>query len=94
MSNAPLPDKRLCERAHLLVQSLARGHSATSQGLLAPVDRTPESFTRGAYRFFDHEEVTLLALQTPIGQALSGLVPLGGRAYVAHDLSVLNFSGH
>jgi hypothetical protein len=94
MSKAPLPDKRLCKRAHLLVQSLVRGHSATSQGLLAPVDRTPESFTRGAYRFFDHEEVTLPALQTPIGQALSELVPLGSRAYVAHDLSVLNFSGH
>ena len=38
-----------------MVQSLVRGHSATSLGLLAPADRTPESFTRGAYRFFDHK---------------------------------------
>lgn len=94
LSKAPLPDKRLCKRAHLMVQSLVRGHSATSQGLLAPVDRTPESFTRGAYRFFDHDQVQLPALQRPIEQALEQLVPVGSRAYVAHDVSVLNYSGH
>lgn len=94
LAKAPLPDKRLRKRAHLMVQSLVRGHSATSGGLLAPADRTPESFTRGAYRFFDHDEVTLPALQAPIEQALSQLVSPHSQAYVAHDLSVLNYSGH
>lgn len=94
MAKAPLPDKRLCKRAHLMVQSLVRGHSATSCGLLAPADRTPESFTRGAYRFLDHDEVTLPALQAPVKEALGQLVPVGSRAYVAHDVSVLNYSGH
>ena len=94
LSHAPLPDQRLRNRAQLMVQSLVRGHSATSLGLLAPADRTPESFTRGAYRFFDHDGVTLPALQAPIEQALAALVPDGHRAFVAHDVSVLNFSGH
>ena len=94
MEKAPLPDKRLCKRAQLMVQSLVRGHSATSSGLLAPANRTPESFTRGAYRFFDHEQVTLAALQAPVQQALEQLVPVGSRAYVAHDVSVLNYTGH
>lgn len=43
IAKAPLPDKRLRKRAHLMVQSLVRGHSATSHGLLAPADRKPES---------------------------------------------------
>ncbi len=94
LSKAPLPDQRLRSRAQLMVQSLVRGHSATSLGLLSPADRTPESFTRGAYRFFDHDGVTLPALQAPIEQALTALVPQGHRAFVAHDVSVLNFSGH
>lgn len=94
LSKAPLPDERLRNRAQLMVQSLLRGHSATSLGLLAPADRTPESFTRGAYRFFDHEQVTLPALHAPIRQALCTLVPDGHRAFVAHDVSILNFTGH
>jgi hypothetical protein len=94
LSAAPLPDQRLRKRAQLMVQSLVRGHSATSLGLLAPADRTPESFTRGAYRFFDHDAVTLPALHAPIEQALTVLVPQGHQAFVAHDVSVLNFSGH
>lgn len=77
-----------------MVQSLVRGHSATSSGLLAPADRTPESFTRGTYRFFDHDDITLPALHAPCASALTELVPVGRRAYVAHDLSVLNYSGH
>lgn len=93
-AKAPLPDERLRKRAHLMVQSLVRGHSATSSGLLSPADRTPESFTRGAYRFFDHDEVTLPALHAPVEQALTQLVPLCSQAYVAHDISVLNYSGH
>lgn len=94
LSSAPLPEQRLRNRAQLMVQSLVRGYLATSLGLLAPADRTPESFTRGAYRFFDHDGVTLPALHAPIERALTTLVPDGQRAFVAHDVSVLNFSGH
>ena len=94
LKNAPLPDKRLRSRAHLLVQSLVRGHSATSHGMLSPADRKPESFTRASYRFLDNDSVSLPALQTPVAQALGQLVPKGQRAFVAHDVSVLNYSGH
>jgi hypothetical protein len=94
IAKAPLPDKRLRKRAHLMVQSLVRGHSATSHGLLAPADRTQESFTRGTYRFFDHDGVTLPALHAPVKEALTQLVPKNSQAYVVHDVSVLNYSGH
>lgn len=77
-----------------MVQSLLRGHSSKSLGLLAPADCTPESFTRASYRFLGNDSVQLPALQTPVAQALCRLVPPSQRAYVVHDLSVLNFSGH
>ena len=51
LQNSPLPDKRLRDRATLLFQSLLRGQSANSIGLLSPADRTQESFNRAAYRF-------------------------------------------
>jgi len=44
LQNTPLPDKRLRDRATLLFQSLLRGQSANSIGLLSPADRTQESF--------------------------------------------------
>jgi len=94
LAETPLPDKRLRTRASLLFQSLLRGQAANSTGLLSPADRTQESFTRGAYRFFDHPEVTLPALHCPMQTALQALVCPARRAYVAHDISVLNFSGH
>lgn len=94
LNQAPLPDQRLRTRAQRMVQSLLRGHSSTSLGLLAPPDCTPESFTRGSYRFLDNDSVQLPALQAPVAQALAQLVAPSQRAYVVHDLSVLNFSGH
>ncbi|HAN92018.1 MAG TPA: hypothetical protein DCQ33_08065 [Nitrospira sp.] len=94
LAQTPLPDKRLRTRATLLFQSLLRGQAAHSTGLLSPADRTQESFTRGAYRFFDHPEVTLPALHRPMQTALQALVCPARRAYVAHDVSVLNYSGH
>lgn len=94
LQETPLPDKRLRTRATLMFQSLLRGQSANSLGLLSPADRTQESFTRGAYRFFDHEGVTLPALHSPMQAALQQLVCPARRAFVAHDVSVLNYSGH
>lgn len=87
LEQALLPDKRLRTRATLLFQALLRGQSANSLGLLGPADRTQESFTRAAYRFFDHDEVTLPALHKPVQTALTQLVGPGQRAYVAHDIS-------
>ena len=94
LQDTPLPDKRLRNRASLLFQSLLRGQSANSLGLLSPAERTQESFTRGAYRFFDHEEVTLPALHSPMQAALVQLVCPASQTFVAHDVSVLNYSGH
>jgi Transposase DNA-binding len=94
LQDAPLPDKRLRDRAALLFQSLLRGQSANSTGLLSPADRTQESFTRAAYRFFDHDDVSLPALHAPVQTAILQLVSPGSRAFVAHDVSVLNYSGH
>ena len=94
LQDTPLPDKRLRTRATLLFQSLLQGQTANSLGMLSPADRTQESFTRGAYRFFDHEQVTLPALHSPMQAALKQLVCPDRRAYVAHDVSVLNYSGH
>jgi len=94
LQNSPLPDKRLRDRATLLFQSLLRGQSANSIGLLSPADRTQESFTRAAYRFFDHDAVTLPALHAPMQTALSQAVSVAERVYVAHDVSLLNYSGH
>lgn len=67
LQDTPLPDKRLRTRATLLfqLQSLLQGQTANSLGMLSPADRTQESFTRGAYRFFDHEDATLPALHSP-----------------------------
>jgi hypothetical protein len=94
LQETPLPDKRLRNRASLLFQSLLRGQSANSLGLLGPADRTQESFTRGAYRFFGHDEVTLPALHNPMQSALRQVVCPLQQTFVAHDVSVLNYSGH
>ena len=74
LQDTPLPDKRLRTRATLLFQSLLQGQTANSLGMLSPADRTQESFTRGAYRFFDHEDVTLPALR---------------EAAIAHEIAVI-----
>ncbi len=82
LQDTPLPDKRLRTRATRLFQSLLQGQTANSLGMLSPTDRTQEAFTRGAYRFFDHEDVTLPALHSPMQAALEQLVCPDRRAYV------------
>ncbi|MBL9043156.1 MAG: hypothetical protein JNM83_16205 [Myxococcales bacterium] len=94
LETSPLPDFRLRRRAAELVQSMVRGQSSNSLGCLSPADRTQESFTRGAYRFFDNDDVTRTALHMPMQQALRELISPSEIASVAHDLSVLNYSGH
>jgi hypothetical protein len=94
LESSPLPDLRLRRRAAKLVQSMVRGQSSNSLGCLAPADRTQESFTRGAYRFFDNDDVTRTALHRPMQEALRELISPSESASVAHDLSVLNYSGH
>lgn len=94
LKEAPLPDLRLVRRAEKLVQSMVRGHSANSLGCLAPAEDTQEAFTRGAYRFFDHEGVTRTALHAPLLARLREQVVPSVKVCVAHDVSVLNYSGH
>ncbi|MBL8636214.1 MAG: hypothetical protein JNM40_23520, partial [Myxococcales bacterium] len=94
LQDAPLPDQRLRRRAAKLVQSMVRGHSPSSLGCLAPADDTQEAFTRGAYRFFDHEGVTRTALHAPMQARLREQVSPSQTACVAHDVSVLNYTGH
>ena len=53
-----------------------------------------EAFTRGAYRFFDHEGVTRTALHAPMQARLREQVSPSQTACVAHDVSVLNYTGH
>jgi hypothetical protein len=48
----------------------------------------------GAFRFFNNDQVTLPALYRPCHQALPELVPPGARCYVAHDISVVDYSHH
>ncbi len=45
-------------------------------------------------RFFDNDDVARTALHTPMQVALSGLISPSETATVAHDLSILNYSGH
>ncbi len=48
-------------------QSMVREQSRrTALSDLSPADRTQESFTRGAYRFFDNDDVTRTALHMPM----------------------------
>lgn len=94
LGEAPLPDVRLARRAKKLVQSMVRGHSANSLGCLAPAEDRQEAFTRGAYRFFDHDGVTRTALHAPMQARLREQVAPSQTACVAHDVSVLNYSGH
>ena len=94
LQDVPLPDQRLHRRAAKLVQSMVRGHSPSSLGCLAPADDTQEAFTRGAYRFFDHEGVTRTALHAPMQARLREQVSPSQTACVAHDVSVLNYTGH
>lgn len=94
LESAPLPELGLRRRTAKLVQSMVRGQSSNSLGCLSPRGRTQESFTRGAYRFFDNDDVTRTALHMPMQESLRELISPSESASVAHDLSVLNYSGH
>ena len=94
LESAPLPELGLRRRTAKLVQSMVRGQSANSLGCLSPADATQESFTCGAYRFFDNEDLTRTALHTPMQTALRELTSPWETVTMARDLSVLIYSGH
>lgn len=48
----------------------------------------------GAYRFFNNDALTLPQLHAMATSSLQQLVPVGTRAYVAHDFSVVDYSKH
>jgi hypothetical protein len=48
----------------------------------------------GQYRFLDNEDILRPALYDPVHRGLQELVPKGERAYVIHDISVVDYSRH
>lgn len=88
LAAAQLGDPQRNDRAHVLVRDLMRGAAAGTTGAV------PWAHTMGAYRFWNNAAIPLDALYRPCRAALAQLVPPGARAYVVHDWSVVDYSGH
>lgn len=94
LNAAPLGDARLNARALTLVKAIAQGQMNATSGTQGVGSPEPWAQTMGSFRFFNNEQVTLPALYQPCHAALSDLVPKRTRCYVAHDISVVDYSGH
>lgn len=94
MLAAPLGDRRRNVRALEIVTALVQGHGAAVDGVHAADTAGPWAHAMGCFRFYDNDALTLPDLYAPCRTALAELVPRGARAYVVHDLSVLDYSFH
>lgn len=92
---APLGDQRRNDRALEIVTGLIEGVGPRAEdGVHAPGEAGPWAHTMGSWRFFSNDAVDLPNLYAPIRTALAQLVPPGGRVYVAHDFSTVDYSRH
>jgi hypothetical protein len=73
-----------------MIQGYAQHRSATTGACHAP----PWPHAMSSFRFYNNHAIGLPALYQGLQLALQPLLPVGARAYVAHDLSLLDFSAH
>ncbi len=91
---AELGDPQRNPRVHTLVLDLIRGAGAGTDGAATAGTRAPHAHTIGAFRFFNNPAITLPALYDIVRAGLREAVAPGARAYVLHDVSVVDFSSH
>jgi len=94
MAKAPLKEKRLTDRATWMVEGLLQGHTANSHGTASGHIQHDQTAVMGAYRFLDNKRVSLPALYQPLFLGLQEQIGVGQRAYVLHDVSVVDYSKH
>lgn len=94
LKKAPLGDKRRNRRAIKLVKSHLQHRGGPGGVGRSKNKQAAWADEMGKYRFLDNPRVRLPALYEPVHRGLDELVPKGERAYVIHDLSVLDYSRH
>ena len=92
--NAPLGHKRRNKRAANLLQDLLQGHTANSHGVAGASLELDQTANQGAWRFLDNKHLKLPALYQPVHAALQQRIAVGERAYILHDVSVVDYSRH
>ena len=91
---APLGDRQRNHRAAILLAHLLKGDTGDSGGPATVGSSVPWAHSVGAFRFWNNPKVSLRGLYEPCRAALAQIIPRGARCYVAHDFSVLDYSGH
>ena len=94
IQNAPLGHKARNTRAALLIQDLVQGHTANSHGVAGASTDLDQTANQAAWRFLDNKSLQLPALYQPVHAALQQRIAVGQRAYVLHDVSVVDYSRH
>lgn len=92
--NAPLGHKARNRRAANLLQDLLQGHTANSHGVAGASPELDQTANQAAWRFLDNKHLSLPALYQPVHAALQQRIAVGQRAYLLHDVSVVDFSRH
>jgi hypothetical protein len=94
INNAPLGHKARNKRAATLLQDLLQGHTANSHGVAGASLEMEQTANQGAWRFLDNKHLKLPALYQPVHAALQQSIAVGQRAYILHDVSVVDYSRH
>jgi hypothetical protein len=94
IKNAPLGHKARNKRAANLLQDLLQGHTANSHGVAGASPELDQTANQGAWRFLDNKHLKLPALYQPVHAALQQSIAVGQRAYILHDVSVVDYSRH
>ncbi len=77
-----------------LLQDLLQGHTANSHGIAGASPEPDQTANQGAWRFLDSKHPNLPSLYQPVHAALAQKIPVGQRAYILHDVSVVDYSRH
>ncbi len=94
IAQAPLGHKARNTRAASLVGGMLQGRATNSHGAAAGSTMASPADTLGAYRFLDHEALSLPRLYQPLQVALRERTAATERLYVLHDLSPVDYTRH
>jgi len=92
--DAKLGDSRRNERTALLVASIIQGQTSDTNATPGTGCVAPWAHSMGSFRFYNNSAVSLPVMYDALRTALGTLVPVGSRCYVAHDMSVVDYSKH
>lgn len=86
--------KKLNKRAANLLQNLLKGHPANSNGVAGASLELDQTANQGAWRFLylDNKHLKLPAQYQPVHSEFQQRIAVGQRAYILHDVSVVNNS--